>query len=104
MGAAKQLNNDNFKETIKSGVTLVDFWATWCGPCRMLGPIIDDIATEITDADVCKCDCDENREIAAEYQVSSIPAIFIFKDGEIVESFKGVKSKDELIAAIKKHQ
>ncbi len=104
MGAALNLNDSNFKDTIKSGVTLVDFWATWCGPCRMLGPVIDEIAGELSDADICKVDCDENRDIAAEYGVSSIPAIFIFKDGEIVESFKGVQSKDALIAAVQKHQ
>lgn len=103
MGAALELTTDNFKDTIATGVTLVDFWATWCGPCRMLGPVIDEIATEITDADICKVDCDTQRDIAVEYGVSSIPAIFIFKDGEIVESFTGVQSKGALTEAVKKH-
>jgi len=102
MGAAKELTVDNFKETIATGVTLVDFWATWCGPCRMLSPIVDEIATEITEADICKVDCDAQRDLAVEYGVNSIPAIFIFKDGKIVDSFNGVQAKADLVAAIKK--
>ncbi len=103
MGATKELTTANFKETIATGVTLVDFWATWCGPCRMLSPIIDELATELTDADICKVDCDDNRDIAVEYGVNSIPAIFVFKDGEVVESFQGVQSKADLAAAVSKH-
>lgn len=103
MGAAKELTVDNFNETIATGVTLVDFWATWCGPCRMLGPIVDEIATEITEADICKVDCDAQRDLAVEYGVNSIPAIFIFKDGKIVDSFNGVQSKADLVEAVKKN-
>ena len=95
-----QLNTDNFAEQTNSGVSLVDFWAPWCGPCKMLSPIIDQIADEFEDIKICKVDIDENSEIAAKYNVRTIPAVFILKDGEIMEQFIGVQSKQALIEAI----
>ncbi|MGL4853973.1 MAG: thioredoxin [Lentisphaeria bacterium] len=104
MGAAKNLTNENFQETITSGITLVDFWATWCGPCRMLTPVIDELAEEFAGrANICKVNCDEARDIAIEYGVTSITAIFIIKDGEVVERFTGVQAKGDLVSAITKH-
>lgn len=95
--AAKHLTTDNFDDAIKSGVTLVDFWATWCSPCQMQGPIVDKIADEFEGkAGVAKIDVDENNEVASKYGVRSIPTLVIFKDGEAVETMVGVQSKEVL--------
>ncbi len=95
-----QLNTDNFSEETSTGISLVDFWAPWCGPCKMLSPIIDQIADEVSDIKICKVDIDENSDIAVKYNVRTIPAVFILKDGEIVEQFIGVQSKQALVEAI----
>ncbi len=95
-----QLNTDNFSEETNSGISLIDFWAPWCGPCKMLSPIIDQIAGEVDNIKICKVDIDENSDIAVKYNVRTIPAVFILKDGEIVEQFIGVQSKQALVEAI----
>ena len=83
---------------------LVDFWATWCYPCKMQAPIVHDLAEEIGDkAVVCKVDVDENEEIAIKYQIASIPTIMVFKNGSVVEKTVGVTEKEELIGMIEKH-
>ncbi len=103
MSEIKELNSENFKTETESGTVLIDFWAEWCGPCRMIGPIIDEIAEEMGDKiAVGKVNVDENQELAAEYKVRSIPAIFILKDGEVVDSFVGVTDKDSILEALKK--
>lgn len=95
--AAKHLTTDNFDDAIKRGVTLVDFWATWCSPCQMQGPIVDKMADEFEGkAGVAKIDVDENNEVASKYGVRSIPTLVIFKDGEAVETMVGVQSKEVL--------
>ncbi len=95
------LTDADFAETIGSGVTLVDFWAPWCGPCMMQGPIVEQVAEKIEDrAKVAKVNVDEAQPVAAEYGVRSIPTIIIFKDGEVVEQFVGVQQEDILSAAI----
>lgn len=102
MGEVKHLTADNFESEIGSGVALVDFWATWCGPCRMLGPIIDEVAKEIGDeAVVAKVNVDEAQQLAAKYNVRSIPAIFVLKGGEVVNQFVGVQDKQTLVNALK---
>jgi len=98
---ALEITDATFDETIKSGVTLVDFWAPWCGPCQMQGPIVDKIAEAYGDkATVGKINVDDNPETAAKFGVMSIPTIIIFKDGEKVKQFVGVQSEDTLKAVI----
>ena len=96
------LTADNFEEEVlKSEKTvLVDFWATWCGPCRMLAPVIEEISEENTDIKVCKIDVDEEPELAAEYGIQSIPTLIVFKDGKAVNKSVGVIPKDEIIALL----
>ena len=97
--------DDNFgEEVLKSDKpVLVDFYADWCGPCKMQGPIIDEVATEIGDkAKVGKMDIDANQQIAQKFGVMSIPTIIIFKDGKEVEKMVGVQTKDALIEKISK--
>lgn len=98
---ARELTDDTFDEAIGEGVALVDFWAPWCGPCKMQGPIIDSLAKEYADkAAVCKLNVDDNNETAVKFGVMSIPTIIIFKDGEKVEQFVGVQSEGELKKAL----
>ena len=101
--AVLHLTKDNFKEEVLEAKVpvLVDFWATWCGPCQMVGPVIEEIAGEVTDAKICKVDVDENPELAREYRVMSIPTLMVFKDGASVRREIGAKSKDEILAMLK---
>jgi thioredoxin 1 len=102
MSDVKHLTSANFEEATSKGLVLVDFWATWCGPCRMLGPVLDQVAAEIgDDAVIAKVNIDEEQDLAVKFGVRSIPAMFILKDGEVVESFVGVKDKSTLINALK---
>ena len=96
-----ELNNSNFKEKVagyEDGPVLVDFFAPWCGPCKMQGPIIDELAKEMegTKAKVFKLNIDDNNETAAEYKVMSIPTLIIFVKGEARETMTGLQSKDVL--------
>ncbi|MEZ5198420.1 MAG: thioredoxin [Bacteroidales bacterium] len=98
------LSDANFTEITKSGVSLVDFWAEWCAPCRVQGPIIDEVAEEIGDkAKICKLDIDHNQKTAKKFGIQSIPTILIFKDGKPVEKLVGIKSKRVLINALSAH-
>ena len=94
------LTEDTFEETIADGTVLVDFWATWCGPCRMLAPTIEKLAEEYPDVKVCKVDVDENQGLAMEYRIMSIPTVMIFKDGELAETFIGVRPIDDFRRAL----
>lgn len=101
--AALHLTNENFKEEVLESKVpvLVDFWATWCGPCQMVGPVIDEIAGEVTDAKICKVDVDKNPELSKEYRVMSIPTLIVFKNGEIAKRDVGAKSKEEILDMLK---
>ena len=96
---AFQLTDANYKENVldKKGVAVVDFWAEWCGPCRMIGPVIEELATEYDGkALIAKVDVDENAELSQQYGVRSIPTILILKDGEVVDKHVGVITKQAL--------
>lgn len=93
-----ELNNDNFEETTKEGVALVDFWAPWCGPCRMLSPVIDELAQEFEGkAKICKVNSDEEQDLAVKFGVRSIPTIIFMKDGEVVDTMIGAASKQAFV-------
>ncbi|HKL22455.1 MAG TPA: thioredoxin [Tichowtungia sp.] len=97
----KELTTDNFKDTIASGTVLVDFWAPWCGPCKMQGPILDKVAEQVGDkAVIAKVNVDEAAPVAAEYGVRSIPTLILFKDGEKVQDFIGVQQEAVLLDAL----
>lgn len=97
----RKLTDANFQGTINKGITLVDFWAPWCTPCKIQGPIVSDVADEVGDkAKIGKLNVDENQKTAAKYGIRSIPTIYIFKDGEPVKKFVGVKTKTVLVKAI----
>ena len=92
----EQLNEQNFNEKTKEGLSIVDFWAPWCGPCRMQGPIIDELSEELTDVNVYKVNVDENQNLAAQYGVMSIPTMFIMQDGQVKETLVGLHQKEDL--------
>lgn len=91
-------NNKNFNDILASSrLVLVDFWASWCGPCRMLSPIVDDIAKEFEGKiEVAKCNIDDAEEVAAQYGIRSIPTLLFFKDGEVADKTVGFVNKAEI--------
>lgn len=94
MGKYIELTTSNFNDVVSKGVSLVDFWAPWCGPCRMVAPIIDELATEYEGkANICKVNTDEQQDLAIKFGIRSIPTILFFKDGEIVDQMIGASSK-----------
>jgi thioredoxin 1 len=102
-GSVIVLNENNFDEYISKGVVLVDFWATWCKPCRMQGPVIEEVSTEMKGkASICKLDIDANPSVTERFNIQSIPTLLIFKDGKVVNKFIGVTAKDDIVNALNK--
>lgn len=101
--SALHLTKENFEaEVINSDKpVLVDFWASWCGPCRMVLPIIEELAEELSDVKVCKVNVDEQEGLAAEFKVMTIPTLMVFKEGKAVKSVSGAKSKEQILEMLR---
>ena len=99
---ALHINKDNFHQEVLNSdrPVLLDFFASWCGPCRMVGPILDEIAEEREDIKVCKVNIDEQPELAHRYRIMTIPTLMVLKDGNIVEQSIGAKPKHQILAMI----
>ena len=93
------ITNENFEAEVLNAElpVLVDFWAPWCGPCKMVLPIVEELAEERTDFKVCKINVDDNKELTRQFRVMSIPTLMVFKGGEMVKKNVGTMEKDELI-------
>ncbi len=98
--AAVVLTNENFEEEVLKAdkPVLVDFWATWCGPCQKQGPIVEELADERDDIKVCKLDVDEASDVAEQFSIMSIPTVIAFKNGEVIGKSVGLQSKDSLLS------
>lgn len=94
------LTKANFEAEASSGLTIIDFWASWCGPCMMLSPIIDEIADEMDDVKFCKVNVDEEMELAKQFHVMNIPTIVFLKDGEFIYQMVGYREKEDIVKAI----
>lgn len=97
-------NEENFNELISKDLVLVDFFATWCGPCRMLGPVLDEIANDRSDFDIVKIDIDESSDLARQYGVMSVPTLILFKNGTPVAKATGYLPKEPIMDWINKNK
>lgn len=96
------LNAENFSDKISGGSpVLVDFWASWCGPCHMLSPVVEELSQEHPEVAFAKVNVDEAPELAQKYHISAIPTLLLFRDGEVADTSVGVRSKEELEAFLK---
>ena len=100
--SAININKENFEQEVlhSDKPVLVDFWASWCGPCQMVLPLVDEIAQERKDIKVCKINVDEQRDLASQFRVLSIPTLAVFKDGQMVNRSTGAKPKEQILAMI----
>ena len=104
--AVVELTKQNFQSEVAESKekVLIDFWASWCGPCRMVAPIVEELADEFPEVKVCKVDVDENQELALANKVVSIPTFLLYKDGEVIKKIVGAVPKSELIQAMRQFQ
>ena len=95
------VTKENFNNTLETDKTiLLDFYAEWCGPCRMVGPVVDEIADERHDVKVCKINVEEERELAEQFGIMSIPTLVVMKDGKVVKQASGARSKADILAML----
>jgi len=96
------ITKENFQQEVlgSNKPVLVDFWASWCGPCRMLGPVVDKIADEHPEFKVCKINIDEQPELTSAYKVMSVPTLMVFRDGKLVNQSLGVKPEKQILAML----
>ena len=100
----KVIEHSNFDEVKASKLAVVDFSAVWCGPCKMVAPVLEEISEEMTDIDFFNVDVDKNMDVAKEYRITNIPAIMVFKNGELIDTQVGFVPKDQLAAFINKNK
>ena len=102
--AVENVTDANFADKTSKGLVLADFWAPWCGPCKMIAPVLEEIDSEEEDkVQIVKLDVDDNQETASKYGVMSIPTLLLFKDGEVVDQVVGFQPKEALVELINKH-
>ena len=102
--AVINVTEENFKAETGAGLVLVDFYADWCGPCKMLSPVLDELATEVNDVKIVKVNVDNAKSLAIDFKVSSIPNLTLLKDGEVVFQDVGFKPKEMLTQLIESHR
>lgn len=98
-----EITNANFEQEVtqSKNTVLIDFWASWCGPCRMQAPILEAFALEHSDVKICKCNVDDNPDLAEKFNIMSIPTLLVFKEGRLVKSAVGLHDKEALAALIR---
>lgn len=102
--ATVKVTDQSFKEQTSKGLVVVDFWAPWCGPCKMIGPVLEELSDEMADkVTIAKLNVDENQQTAGQYGVMSIPTLLFFKDGEVVDQVVGFQPKEALEARINQY-
>ena len=100
---AKIINSQEFDNTIESGVVVVDFFATWCGPCKMLSPVIDELSGELENVNFLKVDIDQSMDLAQKFKIVSVPTLKVFKNGEEVDTLMGFMPKEVLKSKVEAH-
>lgn len=100
---AKIINSQEFDNTIESGVVVVDFFATWCGPCKMLSPVIDELSGKLENVNFVKVDIDQSMDLAQKFKIVSVPTLKVFKNGEEVDTLMGFMPKEVLKSKVEAH-
>lgn len=102
--AIVHVSDSDFQTNVSSGTVLVDFWAPWCGPCKMIAPVLEEIDGEVGDRlKIAKLNVDENPAVSGQYGIMSIPTLMVFKNGEVVDKIIGFQPKEALMAKLQKH-